>query len=557
MVNILKFPSRCGAIDGPDFLQEEDDILRFDVTGELTPPQSYKFKRPKPFQQNDWSNQELADLFRVKHLLNAAGIISDTDRGITDEGDPWFIFCDTQGEVLIHLCRLNGTYLLDSSNISSPLCGKNFNELLEAFTQRKLFSRDGEEPNSGNSSTRVVRFHRNGTVVLHPTTMLAALIWTLFLESEDIVMVLPDDNDETNATLDGLIELPEGSDQDIGVIETREFSDIRACSLEHIPDEDFPYSAEQHLRDLLTFNQDKINHNNYTIGLSVVAICLGFVSDARVTDVDDTALEELLVFTRNGDNAESYRTLEKIGLNESQSSSFLTALGDIFGLQTDLSEDVSNAPTNTGSVQVEVAVDGPNDEPSAFSVPDVSDAEKVASVTTDFVDKSDDLLVESMAVAGSMVSQTSSDDILNHNVTSSSDQASSADLIETVHSFGVNIQEYVVNNSIVFASFDVDIMHLEKAASLVDTSTLASQNTSTQAQLQAFDGQAHEFILFLVETKDDMEIVSMDGEWILFDMSVLDAAPEDTVVMSWSLNSGELISMVGLRNDYENFDLIA
>jgi hypothetical protein len=60
-------------------------------------------------QRRDWSRHELA-LFHVAANLLRKTV--ETDRGVTDEGDPWFVFCDADsGEVLAHFARIGGQYI--------------------------------------------------------------------------------------------------------------------------------------------------------------------------------------------------------------------------------------------------------------------------------------------------------------------------------------------------------------------------------------------------------------------------------------------------------------
>ena len=57
---------------------------------------------PLPETVTGWRNQELADLYRTQRILALAGITTKVDRGMTDEGDPWFVFMDSMGEVFVH-----------------------------------------------------------------------------------------------------------------------------------------------------------------------------------------------------------------------------------------------------------------------------------------------------------------------------------------------------------------------------------------------------------------------------------------------------------------------
>ena len=69
---------------------------------------------PKPA---DWSQQELAEFYRVESALIRAGIRVGTDRGMSDENEPWFCFYRSDdGEVVIHFARIDGEYELEDGS---------------------------------------------------------------------------------------------------------------------------------------------------------------------------------------------------------------------------------------------------------------------------------------------------------------------------------------------------------------------------------------------------------------------------------------------------------
>ena len=128
MAEILSFKAKVASgqatTSTEDFLQEGSETLSFQVTegGSVGLANIIDHQQKDVFSvTNDWTNQELADLYRVKRLLDAAGVPNSLDRGLTDEGDPWLVLVDHDGEVFIHLCRLNAVYILDSPNIPTPL----------------------------------------------------------------------------------------------------------------------------------------------------------------------------------------------------------------------------------------------------------------------------------------------------------------------------------------------------------------------------------------------------------------------------------------------------
>lgn len=121
----------------------------------------------------DWTSEELAELYRIEHALVQANIRVETDRGLSDEDDPWFVFCRADGEVLVHISRYDGQYRLHSPGLSNPLIGQSFVELAKSFTkivpiQVSIQRREGAQ------------------LFIHPAAMLAAIVGTLFVAADDL-----------------------------------------------------------------------------------------------------------------------------------------------------------------------------------------------------------------------------------------------------------------------------------------------------------------------------------------------------------------------------------
>lgn len=124
------------------------------------------FSRPAaPTRSSGWTNQELAELYRVQHALGQASVSVETDQGVTDEGDPWFVFCRPDGEVLVHIARYDGLYHLFSPALAEPLSGPTFSVLTRAFTATPPMS-----PKKAADSR----------VVLHPSALLSLAVLTIF-----------------------------------------------------------------------------------------------------------------------------------------------------------------------------------------------------------------------------------------------------------------------------------------------------------------------------------------------------------------------------------------
>jgi len=45
----------------------------------------------RPSARGDWSQRELEEVYRVEDALTKSGVAISVDRGLTDEGEPWFV----------------------------------------------------------------------------------------------------------------------------------------------------------------------------------------------------------------------------------------------------------------------------------------------------------------------------------------------------------------------------------------------------------------------------------------------------------------------------------
>ncbi len=124
----------------------------------------------------DWSPAEIAELYRIEHALLQARVSLQTDRGVTDEGDPWFVFCRADGEVLVHITRFDGVYQLYSSGLASPLKGRQFTDLSKSFVNQIPL----QIPIRNTEGTKLF---------VHPAAMLAIIIGTIFIASDDVYVL--------------------------------------------------------------------------------------------------------------------------------------------------------------------------------------------------------------------------------------------------------------------------------------------------------------------------------------------------------------------------------
>lgn len=121
---------------------------------------------PRP---TDWSQQELAEFYRVEGALIRAGISVGTDRGLSDENEPWFCFYrQDDGEVVIHFARIDGEYLIAGAAYEEIARGFDFTALVRNMVARHPLIRRGD---------------KGGNLSIHPAALLVAVVGTAFFKT--------------------------------------------------------------------------------------------------------------------------------------------------------------------------------------------------------------------------------------------------------------------------------------------------------------------------------------------------------------------------------------
>jgi hypothetical protein len=126
-------------------------------------------------RSRDWSSQELAEFYRVESALVQAGLNIDTERGLSDEGEPWFAFCRRDdGEVIVHIARIGGFYALAGPAYEGIAYGHDIGTLVrDLITRFPLVHVPGNKRGSPSK------------IFLHPAALLAAVVATAFFKSSE------------------------------------------------------------------------------------------------------------------------------------------------------------------------------------------------------------------------------------------------------------------------------------------------------------------------------------------------------------------------------------
>jgi hypothetical protein len=125
--------------------------------------------RYAPAPATDWTQQELAEFYRVESALMRAGIRVGTDRGMSDENEPWFVFYRADdGEVVIHFARIDGEYLIAGPAYEEIARGLDFTALVRNMVARHPLIR---------------RSDNNSNLSIHPAALLVAVVGTAFFKT--------------------------------------------------------------------------------------------------------------------------------------------------------------------------------------------------------------------------------------------------------------------------------------------------------------------------------------------------------------------------------------
>src|SRR5262245_19248277 len=143
-------------------------------------------------RSRDWSSQELAEFYRVESALVQAGLNIDTDRGLSDEGEPWFAFCRRDdGEVIVHIARIGGFYTLAGPAYEGIAYGPDIGTLVrDLITRYPLVHVPGNKRGSPSK------------IFLHPAALLAAVVATAFFKSSEARALTDSDPKATDDKVD-------------------------------------------------------------------------------------------------------------------------------------------------------------------------------------------------------------------------------------------------------------------------------------------------------------------------------------------------------------------
>ena len=127
-------------------------------------------------RSGDWTQQDLAEFYRVENALIQGGLRIETERGVTDEGDPWFVFFRADsGDPVAHFARIDGDYVLASPAYDGLARGFDLRSLVQNLIARhRLLQTHIQELNSPAAFSKIL---------FHPSALLVAVVGTAFFKA--------------------------------------------------------------------------------------------------------------------------------------------------------------------------------------------------------------------------------------------------------------------------------------------------------------------------------------------------------------------------------------
>jgi hypothetical protein len=534
----------------------------------------------------DWTQQEIADLYRVEALLIQANMRIETERGTTDEGEPWFVFCRPDGEVFVHLCRIEGEYLLDSPGLDAPLRGSDFAALIALFIR-------GVAARAATGNVVQFRKAKQGDVVrLHPALMMAALIWSLYLASDHLMeaaqaaeMDLADgiapfplrdaevvaaEMDALLAEIDASTDLPQGA---VGVVADR--GPVHGRS----QDEGRGWTASQGIAASITG------------ALTAIAVTYG-LHEQRKIDIDLVAntpadgtgeashsgASALDIIVAQGQAHQSYaRGDEPLSLTTDRLveidavpvlltnnavlgtvQSALNELGDMGWLSFDMSASSGGAitPPAAEPVRIEtlIAASPAVTTTKAASTPPVarasSDTAALMTLAEKHLGSAANYQIEGKAIIATF--NLAEFKFAGTEVISGTDlvmiDPSRFSLIPT----GIGSQ----SDSEPTAPQVVEVGHIELPAPVDPILSTGVSSLGKNTGLAIYDSFAKSFIQSFLTKSDSVEMIKLDNALVLVDMTAVDDVHDRYVSKSWIVDDSLVVTAIGHYQDFVHSGLL-
>lgn len=482
-------------------------------------------------QVQGWSNQELADLYRTHRLLGLAGISTEVDRGLTDEGDPWFVFMDSQNDVFVHFSRFDDVYMVASQVQKAPIWGRSLADLVTEFS--KSVQPATKADNDRSNVVSIARRNPN-VVMVHPGAALAALVWSIYLMTDELVAA-------PIVALSSMEELPQ-TDISEKLADIDVLPDLAKKAMITLFDPSLSKQAAENssyreagLGAQLANLYSGMSMKAIGVGLSFAAIAAGLplietMSKGATTQANDTSLSEKQLYALITDAKEAGAIVSDLA------SAFKDVAADLHDLaksSVSLSNSLVIQSIDDTSDLMQVVTTSYKVEEAAFSSGPHSAATLVQEVKAVSVDNTP---IQIFTSTGTTTTLVSTDLLLRFDEAFDTFQLTSLDTLTE--------QEWT------------QLMAMQPVADAI----ISRDSFINLSSYTPYDDDAEMYLEYLLQSygEADIKVVNLPNEIIFIHIDSLDSASADNTIYakSWSLENGDVISIIGLRSDLEMFNLV-
>ena len=496
-----------------------------------------------PAPVTGWSNQELADLYRTQRILALAGVTTQVDRGVTDEGDPWFIFMDSQDEVLVHFSRFDRAYMVTSQMQDAPIKADSLQALVAEFSRRvKPVTQAGQ---SGQNVVSIAKRNRE-VVFIHPAAALAALVWSIYLMSDELIAATPMiAAGETESTKPTSVEKSAVGELDPATAHADELPLVAQKAPPLPADHDLAKQGAIASTSREGLALGFSGHGAKAVGasLSLVALAVGLplpASNALEAADQNGALQKLSLASLSA-------ALTQVKAKEAA----LLMASEATHLQQRQID--TTAPSDEEGEAEALNIEATADTPAVFETVKPTHSAEISSLSTHAP------LAPSSMVREDVPAQA----VESAKRMKEGTPASSADAApETVKEIS-----FLQSFDAAFESFE--ITSLDKIAETELTQLLSPEDTKDAPNplspiqdalgFETFDHEARVFLDFLLHTYSNIKVVNLATEIIFIHMDAFEGndSAHEIYAKSWSFDDGGTVSTIGFKSDMAQFDLIA
>lgn len=480
-----------------------------------------------------WSNQELSDFYRTHRLLALAGIATEIDHGLTDEGDPWCVFLDSQNEVFVHFSRFDGVYMVSSQVQEKPLQGDSLASLVTAFSESV---QPATQTGNDRSSVITIAGRSRNTVMIHPAAALAALVWSIYLMSDELVAAVPP------VILDSSDDLPQ-IDLSNAALDIETLPDLAQKAMIALIN---PTSSKQCV--------DTYHGREANVGTQIASLPSGLSMKAVGLGLSFAAVSVGLPLINPVSTGSS---IETSGLNIDQlhtvvanmKAIVLSVGASIQVFQEAHEEQLVTTENSAPMAQPNIVIEKTENTVAIFK--EIATSNVIVNTTSS---SSQDRSATSMLTEAESASEAT----LPTRLYDAKVPQPAAELV----SIGL-LQRF----DEAYDSFKLTSLSTLDMSELVQ---LATVNEATEvlevlddylqhSQYARFDDSARMYLDFLLENYDDIKIITSSNEIIFVHVDALDLADAEHPIYSksWSFDDGGVISTIGLQSDMDMFHLVA